>query len=266
MVNQDDRGVSDAFSNSFCPAILFSWFLKTVVRRSSAAPQWNARNNHVQRQRRLDVCRHFNTRFEISSCTYHVCRVFQGPCTSLDTSPHTRRLFRLEVSRHYKRIQQPVKPIRQYLTVASKSILISLSDVNWIGLILLTEWRLVTPQVGTEKWDTVYQPVSTRQETVEIFLEEDNDLADLEAMASAGTGKRRPRVRVDLAGAEFFSMEEVAAEFQPEAGSASEASSRTQLGYRTTEEVTCFGVFLRTLGSHGRLAAAVAVFALWSCV
>lgn len=70
---------------------------------------------------------------------------------------------------------------------------------------------------------------------MEIYLAESDSIADLAAVAQAGTGKRRPRVRVDLAGAEFFSMEEVASEFKAE--KAAETSSRTQLGYRTTEEV-----------------------------
>lgn len=95
-------------------------------------------------------------------------------------------------------------------------------------------------QVDTEKWDTVYQKISSRGETVEIFLEDptagDDPMSSLEAVA---TGKRRPRVRVDLAGAEFFSMEEVASEFEPEkSGGPSSVSSRTQLGYQTTEEVS----------------------------
>ncbi len=86
----------------------------------------------------------------------------------------------------------------------------------------------------------MYQKISSRGETVEIFLEEptagDDPMSNLEAVA---TGKRRPRVRVDLAGAEFFSMEEVASEFEPEKprGGGSSATSRTQLGYQTTEEV-----------------------------
>lgn len=103
-------------------------------------------------------------------------------------------------------------------------------------------------QVDTEKWDTVYQLVSTRQETVEVYLEEDNDLADLEAMASAGTGKRRPRVRVDLGGAEFFSMEQISAEFQAETGSTA-GESRTQLGYRTTEEVIFCRLFFASFSA-----------------
>lgn len=93
------------------------------------------------------------------------------------------------------------------------------------------------PQVDTEKWDTVYQVISSNGETVEIFLDEPDAIAELEAVAQAGTGKRRPRVRVDLAGAEFFSMEEVASEFEPEGAGKVAASSRTQLGYRTTEQV-----------------------------
>lgn len=92
-------------------------------------------------------------------------------------------------------------------------------------------------QVDTEKWDTVYQVVSTRGETVEIFLDDADSIANLEAVAKSGTGKRRPRVRVDLAGAEFFSMEEVASEFEAEKPVGSGASTRTQLGYGTTEEV-----------------------------
>lgn len=95
-------------------------------------------------------------------------------------------------------------------------------------------------QVDTEKWDTVYQPISSREETVEIYLDEVDPIANLEAVARSGTGKRRPRVRVDLAGAEFFHMEEVAVEFAAEKSGGSHASSRTQLGYRTTEEVWLF--------------------------
>lgn len=83
----------------------------------------------------------------------------------------------------------------------------------------------------------MYQVISSNGETVEIFLDEPDTIADLEAVAQAGTGKRRPRVRVDLAGAEFFSMEEVASEFEPEDASKVASSSRTQLGYRTTEQV-----------------------------
>lgn len=101
--------------------------------------------------------------------------------------------------------------------------------------------------MDTEKWDTVYQAISSRGETVEVFLEEAeaNAISNLEAVA---TGKRRPRVRVDLAGAEFFSMEEVAEEFKAEKVTG-QASSRTQLGYRTTEEV--------------RLCAFVCVSEMW---
>eukprot|EP00752_Nemacystus_decipiens_P006780 g6089.t1 len=106
-----------------------------------------------------------------------------------------------------------------------------------------------TAQVDTEKWDTVYQAISSRGETVEIFLEETeaNPISNLEAVA---TGKRRPRVRVDLAGAEFFSMEEVAEEFKAETVTG-QASSRTQLGYRTTEEVLAVGSRLIVLGEVG---------------
>lgn len=121
------------------------------------------------------------------------------------------------------------------------------------GLSSVIPWLLSfssVAQVDTEKWDTVYQLVSTRQETVEVYLEEDNDLADLEAMASAGTGKRRPRVRVDLGGAEFFSMEQISAEFQAETGSTA-GESRTQLGYRTTEEVLAIGSKVMVLGEVG---------------
>lgn len=105
-------------------------------------------------------------------------------------------------------------------------------------MLTLTTFAYVTCplilKVDTEKWDTVYQPISTREEMVEIYLEEDDPIAHLEVMAS-GTASRRPRLRLDLAGAEFFSMDEVAAEFKPE--SSSSGSSRTHLGYRTTEEV-----------------------------
>ena len=76
---------------------------------------------------------------------------------------------------------------------------------------------------------------------MEIFLDDANSIANLEAVAKSGTGKRRPRVRVDLAGAEFFSMEEVASEFEAEKSVGSEVSTRTQLGYRTTEEVRRWG-------------------------
>lgn len=79
----------------------------------------------------------------------------------------------------------------------------------------------------------MYQAISSRGEAVEIFLDQPDAIANLEAVA---TGKRRPRVRVDLAGAEFFSMEEVASEFKADKATGN-ASSRTQLGYRTTEEV-----------------------------
>lgn len=92
-------------------------------------------------------------------------------------------------------------------------------------------------KVDTEKWDTVFQPISSRGETVKIYLDEADTIANLEAVAQAGTGRRRPRVRVDVAGAEFFSMEEVASEFEAEKSSGSAVSSRTQLGYKTTEEV-----------------------------
>lgn len=85
---------------------------------------------------------------------------------------------------------------------------------------------------------------------MEIYLDEPDSMMHLEAVAQAGTGRRRPRVRVDLAGAEFFCMEEVASEFDAEKAGASGGSTRTQLGYRTTEEVKrfhrlmhCFFVF-----------------------
>lgn len=108
------------------------------------------------------------------------------------------------------------------------------------GLSSVVPWLLSftsTAQVDTEKWDTVHQPISTREERVDIYLQEDDTLAHLEAIASAGTDTRRPRVRVDIAGAEFFSMEEVDAVFEADKTPATVASSRTQLGYRTTEEV-----------------------------
>ncbi|CAM9502997.1 unnamed protein product [Ectocarpus fasciculatus] len=105
-------------------------------------------------------------------------------------------------------------------------------------------------QVDTEKWDTVYQPISSRGETVEIFLDDHDSIANLEAVAQAGTGKRRPRVRVDLAGAEFYSMEEVASEFEAEKATGKN-STRTQLGYRTTEEVLAVGSRLIVLGEVG---------------
>lgn len=93
-------------------------------------------------------------------------------------------------------------------------------------------------QVDTEKWDIVYQPIVTRDEIVEIYIEDgDESMANLEAVARAGTGKR-PRVRVDITGAEFFRMDEVAVDFKAEQASGSDQSSRTQLGYRTTEEVS----------------------------
>lgn len=95
----------------------------------------------------------------------------------------------------------------------------------------------VLAQVDTEKWDTVYQPISTREETVEIYLDEGESIANLEAVAREGTGRRRGTVRVDLAGAEFYSMEKVASEFQAEKAGRTGAPSRTQLGYKTTEEV-----------------------------
>lgn len=72
---------------------------------------------------------------------------------------------------------------------------------------------------------------------MEFFLDDADSIANLEAVAKSGTGKRRPRVRVDLAGAEFFSMEEVASEFEADKAVGSGASTRTQLGYGTTEEV-----------------------------
>lgn len=75
---------------------------------------------------------------------------------------------------------------------------------------------------------------------MEIYLDDADSIANLEAVAKSGTGKRRPRVRVDLAGAEFFSMEEVASEFKAEKAVGSRASTRTQLGYGTTEEVRCW--------------------------
>ncbi|CAN0453353.1 unnamed protein product, partial [Hapterophycus canaliculatus] len=106
-------------------------------------------------------------------------------------------------------------------------------------------------QVDTEKWDTVYQVISSNGETVEIFLDEPDTIADLEAVAQAGTGKRRPRVRVDLAGAEFFSMEEVASQFEAEDAGKVASSSRTQLGYRTTEQVLAVGSRLIVLGEVG---------------
>ncbi|CAM9246581.1 unnamed protein product [Ectocarpus sp. 12 AP-2014] len=107
-----------------------------------------------------------------------------------------------------------------------------------------------TAQVDTEKWDTVYQAISSRGETVEFFLDDHDSIADLEAVAQAGTGKRRPRVRVDLAGAEFFAMEQVASEFEAEKATG-KVSSRTQLGYRTTEEVLAVGSRLIVLGEVG---------------
>lgn len=84
----------------------------------------------------------------------------------------------------------------------------------------------------------MYQPISVGEEKVEIYLEEeDESVARLEAVAQMGSGKRRPRVRVDLAGAEFFEMNRVASEFKAEESSASEQTSRNHLGYRLTEEV-----------------------------
>lgn len=92
-------------------------------------------------------------------------------------------------------------------------------------------------QVDTERWDVVHQHISTRQEAVDMYLEDQESLVNLEAVARSGTGKRRPRVRLDIAGAEYLQMEEVAVEFKPEQAPVTEKSSRVQLGYRTSEEV-----------------------------
>ncbi|CAM9439849.1 unnamed protein product [Choristocarpus tenellus] len=104
-------------------------------------------------------------------------------------------------------------------------------------------------QVNTESWKAVHQRLSTSEESVEVFLEPDQQIRD--PGTAVGNLSMHPsgRVRLDLAGAEFFTLDKVAEEFTPDPVlPGRDEGSRNQLGYRTVEEVLAVGTHVVVLG------------------